>query len=358
MNSQQVHRQLVQELTTIGLPVSKPLGENIAYLCQALAVSANCHLATLALGVPLPGQREQVVQRLRRLLKQDRLDPAECYLPVVGHLLAHWRGREINLVMDRTDLENRQSILLLGAAYHQRVLPLTWALLPHGGTDAERQIQLLQRVQPYLPTDGIRRVHFFGDTEFRAVALQRQAQDYRWHWQVGLKSDLLFHAGDERWRPLGEIPLQRGERAYLPGVTLTREHAFGPVNLIADWAVNQDHPRYWSLDQVADKEAWRRGRKRYWIESTFRDWKSYGFDLENSHIKDPDRLEVLLLGMALTTVWLIHVGDWLCGHGRRHLLEPPHQDDYSLFRLGRDHLQRWRTLGGKVPIGWTVSHAF
>ena len=98
-------------------------------------------------------------------------------------------------------------------------------------------------------------------------------------------------------------------------------------------------------------------RKRFWIEPTFRDWKSYGFDLENSKIDAAERLDGLLLILALDTVWLLHIGDWLTQHGRRYLLEPDHKQDYSLFRLGRDHLQRARTIGCKVPIGFRVSHA-
>lgn len=356
MNSRQIHRRLVQELTDLGIPASRPQMNNLALLCQALAVSENCHLATLALGVPLPGDREHLVQRLRRLLKQERLDPRACYLPVAAHLLAHWPGREVVLVMDRTDLNDRWSLLCLGVAFSKRVLPLTWDLLPFGGTGAEEQIAQLQRLQPYLPAH-VKRVQLLGDAEFRAVAVQRQAQQYGWHWQLGLKSDLLFHPGDGNWRPLRSLALQPGERRYLSKVFLTAEHAFGPVHLMAAWSPNQEHPRYWSLDQPADKAAWRRGRKRYWIEPTFRDWKSYGFDLEKSQIVDPQRLEMLLLGVSLCTVWLVHIGNWLTLHGRRHFLEPEHKQDYSLFRLGRDHLQRARTLSSYVPIGFTVAHA-
>lgn len=355
MNTMQIHRQLVQELTSMGLNLSRPQMNNIALLCQALAVSENCHLATLALGVPLPGPREHLVQRLRRLLKQERLDPIQSYLPVVGHLLAQWQGREIVLVMDRTDLNDRWSILCLGVAFGKRVLPLTWDFLSFGGTGADQQTAQLQRIQPYLPAH-VERVHLLGDAEFRAVAVQRQAQQYGWHWHLGLKSDLLFHTGEENWRPLRSIALEPGERRYLSHVFLTRDHAFGPVYLIAAWSENQAYPRYWSLDQPAHKPAWRRGRKRYWIEPTFRDWKSYGFDLEKSQLVDPERLNVLLLGVSLCTLWLMHIGNWLTLHGRRHLLEAEHKQDYSLFRLGRDHLQRARTLDSHVPIGFTVAH--
>jgi len=357
MNSLQLHRRLVQQLTAIGVPASRPQRNNLALLCQSLAMSPNCHLETLALSLPLPGKRSSLARRLRRLLKNEQVQPATWYEPVARHLFAHWSGREVSLVMDRTDLGDRWSILMVGAAYRKRVLPLAWEVLPFGGTSAERQTALLERVQPCLPPLEQVRVHYYGDSEFRSVTVHQTVKGYGWHWHIGLKSDELFHTGDGHWRPLGEVVPPPGERHYLQGVTLTRQHAFGPVNVIAYWLAEEAHPRYWSLDQPANKRSWRRGRKRFWIEPTFRDWKSYGFDLERSHINDPERLDVLLLAISVTTVWLIYIGDWLTQHGRRHWLEPRHKHDYSLFRLGRDHLQRARTVGCHVPVGLTVSRA-
>lgn len=354
MHSLQLHQRLMQCLGALRLPLPKPERQNLALLCQALAVSPDCHLATLALELPLPDQREHLIQRLRRFLKNEHVQPADCYGPLARHLLAHWSQREVNLVMDRTDLEDRHSILTLGLAYHKRVLPLTWDLFDFGASDAERQCDLLERIHPYVPSVERVRVHFYADSEFRAISVQRTCQGYGWHWQVGLKSDLRFHTGDGQWQMLSALHLQPGERRYLQGIYLNRDHPLGPLSLIADWSVNQDRPRYWSLDQTADAQAWRRGRKRYWIEPTFRDWKSYGFDLEQSKIEDRDRLNVLLLGLAFTTVWMIHLGARLIQHGRQRELAPPDKADYSVFRLGRDYVQRCRTLGRPVPVGFAV----
>jgi hypothetical protein len=356
MNSVHLHQKLVKQLQTIGVQIGKTRRENLAFWCQALAISPNCHLATLALGLPLPGQRENLIQRLRRFLKDNRLSPQACYRPVIGHLFDHWAGQEVSLVMDRTDIENRWSILSLGAAYRKRLLPLVWQVLPFGGTSAEVQINLLRQVRALLPPQDQVRVHFYGDCEFRAVLLQQTCQKYGWHWQVGLKSDLYFQQGDDPWRPLRSLALQPGQRRYLNQVYLTQKHTFGPLNLIADWSKNEAYPGYWALDLPATAQAWRRGRKRFWTEPTFRDWKSYGFDLERTKIDDPDRLNCLLLAIALTTVWMIHIGDWLTQHGHRRLLCPDHKTDYSLFRLGRDYLQRCRTMGWSIPVGFTVSH--
>lgn len=73
MNSLHLQHKLVQHLTALRLPLSQPQRTNLALWCQALAVSPNCHLATLALGLPLPWQRENLIQRLRRDLKKDAL---------------------------------------------------------------------------------------------------------------------------------------------------------------------------------------------------------------------------------------------------------------------------------------------
>jgi len=65
----------------------------------------------------------------------------------------------------------------------------------------------------------------------------------------------------------------------------------------------------------------------------------------------------LLLGIACTTVWMLHLGDWLTRHGQAKLLAPAHRNDYSLFRLGRDYLQRALTMGWHIPVGFTVGQA-
>jgi hypothetical protein len=352
MNSLQLHRDLLQAFRQLGLKSAQPQQVNLALLCQALATCPNCHLATLALGLPLPGHRENLVQRLRRFLKTQG-DIVASYEPWLRHVLTHWPYHELALVMDRTDIEDRWSILTLGACYHHRLLPLAWDVFSFGSTSAEEQLTLMRRVQAALPTDPRHRITFFGDCEFRAVPVQQTCQTWGWHWHVGLKSDLSIRLADGTWQALREMALQRGQRRYLNQVYLTREHAFGPVNLVADWAVAQDTPRYWALDLPADRLAWRRGRKRYWIEPTHRDWKSYGFDLERSQLDKAARLNVLMLGINITTVWMIHLGTRLLQRGRGNPLMLPHKRDYGVFRLGRDYVLHQILHQQRLPVGFT-----
>jgi hypothetical protein len=356
MSYQQLYRSLTTQLRKRLPDASGPRIRNQALITLALAYSSNCHLATLANLLPVPGQRENLIQRIRRWLDNPAVTQQRFYMPLVRHLFAEWSGAEVGLVMDRTDIEDQRSILMLALAFRHRALPLAWEVLPFGGTSAETQISLLKQVQPWLPDVQQIRITLYGDCEFRAVEVQQYCQAQQWHWQLGLKSDILFRKDTADWQPLRAIPVSRGQRRYVQEVRLTQKHAFGPVNLIADWTSNEDTPRYVVTDQLADRYAWRRGRKRFWIEPFFRDWKSYGFDLESSKLIHSQRLETLLLGMATATLWMVYVGQWLTATGRRSLLEASHKRDYSIFRLGRDYAFRSQSLGWPVPIGFAVSY--
>jgi len=345
-----VVRQLVRLLPRGAFP----LVFNLALMVVALAQSSSCHLAALATVLPIEGQRENLIQRLRRWLATPHLDWERYYRPLIEQFFAAWTGAEVALVMDRTDLNDRLSILYCGIATHQRVVLLAWDFLEYGSTDADLQIRQLQRIASLLPDPQQVRITFFGDAEFRAVAVQQFCRQQNWHWHVGVKSDTRFHQGDGVWRPLRAIPVQRGERHYLAGLTLTEQHAFGPVNLIIDWNPKEDAPRYWVLDQVADRHAWRRGRKRFWIEPTNRDLKRAGFGLEQSALADSARLSSLLLAMAVTLLWMLHLGQWVSTSGQRTKLEAATKQDYSLFRLGRDWVRRALMFGWSIPVGWTV----
>ena len=355
MNYRTLNQALTIELRKRLSQASLPQVRNQALVTQALAFCPNCHLPILALLLPVPTKRPNLVQRIRRWLANPAVIQSRCYMPLIRPVLAQWSQRELGLVMDRTDIKDRWSILTLAIAFRHRALPLAWHVLPFGATSAEQQIALLKQVQPYLPSQQHVRISFYADSEFRAVDLQQYCQNQHWHWQVGLTCSTMFRHGASDWQELRTIPVSRGQRRYLQSVLLSKTHAFGSVNLIADWTHKDDSPRYVATDQCADRHTWRQGRKRFWIEPLFRDWKSYGFDLERSQLVHPERLKTLLLGMTTATLWMFHIGQWVIKTHRRTLLEASHKQDYSLFRLGRDYAFRSQMFDWSLPIGFTVS---
>lgn len=345
---EQLYRKLAAELQR-GLPASSvPQVRNLALLTQALVFSPDCHLSNLALELPVQGRRESLSNRLYRFLDNSHIQRGRHYLPLVRRLFVGWPDREVSLILDRTDLGQEKSILLLAAGFKHRALPLTWRVLRFGGTGAELQLQLWREIQPYLPQG--KRIMLYADTEFRAVEVQKYCRKQGWGWQLGVKSDTLFHLGDGQWQALQTLKVAQGARRYLHHVTLTQQHSWKDVHLMVDWTHQGEHIRYVVCHRPTGRHTWRQGRKRFWIEPTFRDWKSYGFDLEASHIEHDRHLERLLLGMAVATLWLLHLGHWVIGQDRAAWLTADHRRDYSLFRLGRDYARRSQLRSWYLPI--------
>jgi hypothetical protein len=99
MNNTRLLAALLRHLTSL-LPTARAaLTLNLALLVLALAHSPNCHLATLATILPIEGQRENLIQRLRRWLKTPSLSWERYYRPLATQFLASWPGVELALVM-------------------------------------------------------------------------------------------------------------------------------------------------------------------------------------------------------------------------------------------------------------------
>jgi hypothetical protein len=53
---------------------------------------------------------------------------------------------------------------------------------------------------------------------------------------------------------------------------------------------------------------------RWGIEAMFSDFKTRGFGLEDSHLRRPERLDRLILVMALALFWAVSTGMWDAVH--------------------------------------------
>ena len=89
MDYQTLYVHLAQHLRPVLRPATNTQVNNLALLTLGLAVSPNCHLATIATVWPIAGQRENLIQHLRRVLKDADLLRRRAYGGVIRHLLAH-----------------------------------------------------------------------------------------------------------------------------------------------------------------------------------------------------------------------------------------------------------------------------
>ncbi len=159
---------------------------------------------------------------------------------------------------------------------------------------------------------------------------------------------------------IGQLVRRRGQRRKVRG-RVFKKRGWRAASIVVHWATPQASalglvsalPATWNSVAIY--------QRRFGIEPLFQDFKSAGWQLEDSQVTDLDPLDRRLVGRVLAH-WLIvllgpHVATELLEHppaGRR--LSPPPAAKLSLFSLG---WQRWqRCLSGACDrtLAWIARH--
>ena len=119
------------------------------------------------------------------------------------------------------------------------------------------------------------------------------------------------------------------------GVTVTRTHpdAKGKSAIVAVMS-----------NRAAGRNRLRDAKRAYRMEidESFRDDKSGGLDMAHTRVQHPERLERLLLAVALATLWCHELGEQVMSQGEsiRRTIDPGSKRELSLFQLGLRWLNR------------------
>jgi hypothetical protein len=277
----------------------------------SLAVGAMIEVRTpntaeLANVLPLPTERQDMREQwLRRLLKNPRLESPTILEPFARAELAEAarNGQTVILSLDQTDLGNRMAVLMLAVRVGDRSLPLAW-WVEAGAANigfAGQQV-VLERVRAWLPVGAP--VLLLADRFYPSAELFDWLHRHGWRYRLRLKGNLSVDTGD-REATTGALAEGVSER-YLADVRLFRSGV--PTNLGILHEAGHEKPWIIAMDCQPTKATVLDYGARWAIEPTFSDFKSRGFDLEASQLEHADRLERLILIMALAMYWCVRVG--------------------------------------------------
>lgn len=312
---------------------------NMAMLVMGLYASMNIHLSKIASEWPLGGKLVSLTNRLRRTLVNPDIQVGVWYRPLAKQIVKQLAQARLRLVMDVTKVGAETRKLSIGLAYHKRVLPLGWRILPgkKGHASAKVQVDLLKEVSELLPADAD--VWVLADAGFQAVSVLRWLRCAGWHFVFRQPGNVTLCPAQGQARLFNAWPMAQGQTYTLGWVYFTQAHQFGPVWALIHWAQGEDEPWYLIADVPDTSLLIRLYRCRMWTEETYGDMKGHGFDLEATHLTDPDRIARLVLAVSITYVWLVALGSWVIKRGFRHFIDRKDRRDKSLFRLGWDWLK-------------------
>lgn len=354
MSSLRLHHRIRNLLSEFHPELHRFRLDNLAWLMIGIHEAQHVHLSKVADYRPGSASLESKIRQFRRFLANDAVDPMTLYRPMARRLLERAAASHdrLRLLMDVLELPGKRQVLMLSLAYRRRALPVIWSTQRREGkTDAQGQIALLRRLEELLVglfPEKTRPV-IVADGEFHSVALIEHLDAIGWGFRLRLHSDTCVHLPGGRICPLSEVAPAPGKRAYLEGVYLTAEQAYGPISIAACWGEGEEAPWFIVTDEdEPDHLTLRSYSRRMWVEELFGDLEGGGFQLHRSRLYEPKRLSRLLAAVCLVYLWLMHVGAYVVKRGWRKLVDRADRRDRSFAEIGRHWIRR-RCIHEQVP---------
>ena len=290
-------------------------------------------------------QAESLERRVRRIENDPKLQASTCFAPLVKAQLAQAHPRQLWLILDPSLQEDRVVLVSLNAWYRGRSLPLVWTIWPanqplEGDRFWQRVAELLEQAAQLLPA-GVR-ITVLADRAFGTPAFTDRVAAQGWHWIVRVQGQTHYRDRCGRESSLAELVHQAGQRWKGSGLVF-KKAGWRPASVVVYWGRRYRSPLCLVSDQPAEWELIGEYRRRFSIEPSFRDWKSYGWQWEQGQVTCLEHVQRLLVGMAVATWLTVLVG---AHQAYALLIQPPSPQRQtrpwwgkrSLFRLG---LELW-----------------
>ena len=282
--------------------------EHISGLSDLAASVLSCHsVNTSELASILPRKVKSDEERYRyinRLLSNPRIDPVLVmggYVPeVIDKLLSN--GQTIVLMMDQSKISDGFECLMVSLRMGNRAIPVVWRVVEtKGSIGFDIQESLLNSVLPMLPSDI--ELLFSADRFYGTSALVDWCQRQGWQYRIRLKGNLIFQHQNS------EIT---GNDAVKLGLDKLENAIFNNTNIPTNIGIinEKGHQEPWmiAMDCQPSKYKTLDYGMRWGIESLFSDLKSRGFGITKTQLKHPDRIERLMLVLAIATYWAVSTG--------------------------------------------------
>ncbi len=290
-------------------------------------------------------------RRIQRFLSGYDVD-----FTALGGLLLHLLPQTppYEVIIDRTEWyfgETAVNILMVGIAHEGMAFPITWAALPsEGGSGAEAQTEVMERFLQVVDPDSIEVIT--ADREFISVPWMRTLQTEDIPFVIRLRSDRRIWEAPEG----PSLPARMFARTVSPGTERVLEgtryiagtqetggqQARVPVRIVMRRIGDENSEDQFLIlatSGIDPTTATGFYEKRWDIETMFAALKSRGFQLEETHVTNPGKIENLVGLLALAFGWARLVGEERAAREGEHSTKSHGRKERSLFRYGLDRLQ-------------------
>ena len=348
-DSMRVYTKVRESLKQLMPTASQGHVITLAMMVTGIVLGKKAQLSAMSAEVPEESQDKSIEKRMQRWVRNPRIKETIYFMPFAQMILSGLSSAPLVVAMDGSQVGRGCMVLMVGVIYHKRCLPLAWVVYKgkKGHTTAARHIAVLEQLLPLLPENG--EVVLLGDGEYDNVEmLQWIEQKTDWDFVVRTACNSRIRMGT-REQSMADLGVTRGSCFTCLEAAFTAQ-AYGPVTAIAWWDKPYDEPIYLISSLTDSQLACRYYKRRFRLETFFSDQKSRGFHIHKSHLAKPERISRLLIAASLAYIWMIYLGMSVLHSGHWTLIDQPHRQDKSIFRLGLDWLRYCLKRGNSFAV--------
>ena len=346
-NCQELYNRLNETIRDLVEASNSKQVTNWMWIVVGLLLGNSPALSQIATYLPMKTEAESRVTLVRRWLKNFKVDVWAFYQPILAQVFKGWQAVEAFVILDGVMVfGDRWQIFRLSLQHGCRAIPLAWVVIEGKGvTQVDKLEEMLSRVAKFL-RPHVKRVTFLADRGFRDCDWAQLCLKLGWNYAIRVTCNTYVTLEDGRACRIDQLGVPSGQRRYYQNALLTRDAKL-LTNLSAGWTEGDEKnaPELLAVisNQIACRLRLREYGRRMGIEQSFRDDKSGGFDMGHTRLQHADRLERLLLAMAIATLWCHELGEHVLAEGEvaRRQIDPGPARELSLFQLGLRWLKRF-----------------
>jgi hypothetical protein len=325
---------------------------NWVWIVVGMILSHSVQLSQIAQHVPSEAEAAGRIAQIRRWLSNRFVNVPVFYRPLIQQVLANWASRAVFIILDATSVNHgKLQVLRLSLAHGLRALPLAWRVLSGPGlVGVECATTLFSEAARVLkPVDSMT---FLADRGFRGTAWAEKCLKMGWNYIIRIANNTYLTFPDGQQVAIAALRIKPGRSRYFQNVRLTQD-ADWLCNVMVTWTRATPKQPAELCAVISNLRACHHTLKAYLtrmhIEQSFRDDKSGTFELASTHLTDPQRLNHLLLALAVAILWIHEIGQRVLEGDDRKDIDPAARRQLSIVQIGWRKLRR-AISSGHIPL--------
>jgi hypothetical protein len=348
-SSQELYNRLDEKLRELVHVKNGKQVTNWIWIIVGVLQSQSSNLSQIANCLPMKTKAESRVTLIRRWLMNRHVKVWVFYKKILEHVLSGWSAVDAYIILDGVMVfGDRWQIFRVSLQHGCRAIPIAWTIVEGKGlVKVSRLKSMLEKVQKFLKK-YVKRVTFLADAGFRDCDWAQLCLTLGWNYAIRVACNTYVTLPDGSSDRLDHLVPENCNR-YFQNVLLTQQAKL-QTNVSVTWTTDKNGELVMVAivtDQIACRARLREYSCRMSIEQSFRDDKSGGFDMEHTRLQHAQRIDHLLLAIAIATLWCHELGEFVLNQGdsSRCQVDPAYKRTLSLFQLGLRWLKRVLATG-------------